>query len=800
MRRSSRPHLSPTRRGSAPSAPLHRPPRWRAAALAAVLAGLAVATTSPALTGRAGAAVVHRQGFEATVLGWTSWYGSYEVAGIGTAWCVDHGIAAPDTDHGYEPAVLAERAPETTRAMAWALGAHGGTTDQVEAAALMLVLHDLMGARYPNGTLAVDALRLADLAGFDGREGDVLARARAIRTEAIARSHLQGPLVLTATAPPVEPGASGTLTVAVRDAAGAPVARIDVAVAVTGAVLLQTPVAATGTDGTAVLTFEAVEGDNTFSASADVPSLTLDSFAPTRRPAQRIGRPSLQALDATASFTAVPTGTLQIAKVGDAEPFLPVDGARFEVRPAGTDGIPTAVLEVRADGTAPIVTLPAGRYVVDEVRPPVGYLPSGPWDVEVPARGTATLRMVNTAKRGRLLVSKVDAVTSETVAGATLEVARDTSGDGSYGEVVTTVTSSTEPVAVEDLLPGRYRVTESSAPPGYALADGPTDLEVGPGATVEVAVADAPLASLAFAKEPDGPHDPSALWLAGATFVVRDPGGVEVGRCTTDADGRCALPPLSLRGGAQHCWEELTAPPGWGLAPPGCATTGGAGSVTTVAVQEPSTHGQVGGMKVDAQDGMPLGGAVYDLYREVLVSTEAVSPPAPPPPAGATVLAGHEWVAAATSDPDGTLTWPPQVPGHRYCAVERTAPAGYELDPTPVCTDVLGDSATVSLRLEDHATALPAVEAVPVEAVDVLAGPPATSTPRGPTALLGVRAVPPRTPTASLPRTGAGSVALLQAAGAVLVLGGTASLTGDALATRGARRGRPIRDRRQALG
>ena len=49
------------------------------------------------------AAVVHGRGFEATVLGWTSWYGNYGLGDLGWGWCIDHGRLAPDADLGYVP-------------------------------------------------------------------------------------------------------------------------------------------------------------------------------------------------------------------------------------------------------------------------------------------------------------------------------------------------------------------------------------------------------------------------------------------------------------------------------------------------------------------------------------------------------------------------------------------------------------------------------------------------------------------------------------------------------------------------
>lgn len=698
-----------------PTSPIQRAPRWRAAAVAAVFAGLGVAATSPVLAGGAGAAVVHGQGYQATVLGWSSWYGSYDVEGIGTTWCVDHGSAAPDVDHAYQPTSLTERAPETQQAIAWALGSHGTAPDRESAAALMLAVHDLMGASYPGGTLSVDALRPTDLDGFDGREAAVVEKARSIRADAVAHAGLAGPLELTLDAPATDPGSEGALTVSVRDASGRPVAGIAVALALNGAVLAVPPEAVTGADGAVVLPFTSAPGENTFSATATVPDLDLQAFAPTRQQAQRIGRPALRELSASTSFTAVATGTL--------------------------------------------------------------------------------------------LVSKVDSVTGAPVAGATLAVARDSAGDGAFGEAVATVTSTDEPVVLDHLLPGRYQVTEVEAPPGYAVADEPAQVDLRPGASVEVAVADAPLASLAFEKVPSGPHDTDAVWLAGATFVVRDPSGAEVATCTTDADGRCALAPLALLGGVEHCWEEVASPPGWGLAPPGCAVTGAAGSVTTVVVDEPSEHGEVSGAKVDAETGAPLAGAIYDLHRERALDEAVAAPPPPTPPPGAAGLPGHDWVAVATSGADGILTWPPQVPGHRYCAVERTSPAGYEVDPTPACTEPLPRSGRADLTLAD--AAIPAQAAPIASTPEVASGSPVTA--RAVAAEPGLPASPvpfrqpsrvPVTSTAvvpSLPRTGGGNILLLRVAGGALVLGGTASLLGEHLSRASVVPPAAIRGRRRAV-
>ena len=91
----------------------------------AVVAG-AGARARPAL-----ATVAHQLGFEATVLGWTSWYGGYDLGAIGTGWCIDHGSAAPDAAFDYRPANPTDLRDDTKAAMAWAVTTAGGDTDPV---------------------------------------------------------------------------------------------------------------------------------------------------------------------------------------------------------------------------------------------------------------------------------------------------------------------------------------------------------------------------------------------------------------------------------------------------------------------------------------------------------------------------------------------------------------------------------------------------------------------------------------------------------------------------------------------
>ena len=154
---------------------------------------------------RAGAEVVRGGGFSASVDGYRGWFGSYDMAGIGTVWCVDHGTPAPDADYGYVPTELSDRPPPVRGAIAWALGRHGHGPDRVTSAALTLAIHDLMDAPYPSGPLDVGRLTVASLSGFEGAEEEVLSRARAIKADGLAHAHLRGPFHLSARTQQVGP-------------------------------------------------------------------------------------------------------------------------------------------------------------------------------------------------------------------------------------------------------------------------------------------------------------------------------------------------------------------------------------------------------------------------------------------------------------------------------------------------------------------------------------------------------------------------------------------------------------------
>ena len=592
--------------------------RTRSASLLVIAVALLAAGGAAALANRphrAGADTIHVAGHHARVLGVKNWYGSYDMGSLGIGWCIDPQVDhPPDPALGYAPDPVAETDDDIRTAMAWAAGRNGGS-DAASTAAVTLVLHDLLARPYGGVPLNVDGLDASSLTEFGGDEAVVARRAQEIKADALAHRHLRGPFRMSLEATPVAPGAPGELTLTLTDAWGHGVAGVPVLVDSTGATLGSLGIVGTDAAGVAHVGFTAAEGANTFRALTAVPDTTLAAFGPTLGPGQRVVVPRLARADATTAFDAVvPPGEIEVDKRGDVEPYLPVTGAVFEIRPTATPDAepPAATLRTDAAGRTPTAALAPGRYRVTERTPPPGYTTAPAQEVELVSGERVTVVVVDTARRGSLRLRKEDGVTHDLLPGARFELRYDADRDGEPERLLRELTTGDVATVVGELAPGDYALVELAAAPGYEVLAAPVRFTIRPGETTELTVANQPRSTLEFAKRPDpdqpdpdqpdqpdpdqprgrGDDEPS---FAGAVFAVRgpvpdgaDPGDEpEVGRCTTGAEGRCSLPPRTLVPGARYCWEEIEAPPGWGVAEPGCVVAPAAGRTLTVTVDEP---------------------------------------------------------------------------------------------------------------------------------------------------------------------------------------------------------------------
>ncbi len=448
-------------------------------------------------------------------------------------------------------------------------------------------------------------------------------------------------------------------------------------------------------------------------------------------------------------------GSISVNMAGNDESYYSVGGAVFSVKGAAPSNGIVGTLAISSAGTSNVVaSLQPGTYTLTETHPPPGYSALPPFTAVVALGHTTTMvDVTDTVDPASLDIYNLDAGTSAPIVGGVFDVRYDSSASGVYdedlGRCTTDSIGACSPGASSGLglLPGRYEVTEVSAPAGFALD--PTastrDVVLDPGAVAVLDFADPKLVPISFAKHPTGNFDPASPDLAGARFDVRTGGasGPVVATCTTSASGTCTTADV-LVAGQRYCWDEAVAPAGFAGGESGCLVASDTTGAAPVAVAEPGEYVAITADKVDA--GPPhglLAGALLDLYR-----MGAGGVPAPPsPPAGAPVLAGGTWVASATSSGSGAVSFPLELPGYAYCVVEASPPAGYVRNAAPACTPVLAGSTVVPPVASAVTIADVRAAASPVAAPPVAPGPRGAAPPRAPARRRRGRAAAPATVT-----------------------------------------------------
>lgn len=136
-------------------------------------------------------------------------------------------------------------------------------------------------------------------------------------------------------------------------------------------------------------------------------------------------------------------------------------------------------LTLDANGNGTQNQVKPGTYYIREITAPKGYLRSQViHPVTVKAGGTGTANVQETPKKGRIIVRKIDAVTTETVdkAGFTFEL-YDSTGKLKDTQVTTDDSNGT---ATFDNLPfGTYTVKETACPSPYLKNDEPVSVSCG---------------------------------------------------------------------------------------------------------------------------------------------------------------------------------------------------------------------------------------------------------------------------------------------------------------------------------
>ncbi len=243
------------------------------------------------------------------------------------------------------------------------------------------------------------------------------------------------------------------------------------------------------------------------------------------------------------------TSKVTITKI-DADTEEPLAGAIFVVKDSnGT----TVATWTSTTSSHVIKNLPNGTYTLQETKAPSGYVLN---DKVVEFTISDTNRNISIRFRNKELernatIIKIDSVTKEPVAGATL-VVKD-----SEGKIIEEFVTTTEPHKLTDLEDGTYTVEETKAPAGYEKTDEIYEFTVDKDhRDVTVTIENTAIEKLVNILKVDAA---TGNPLAGATLVVKDSEGSIIEEFVTTEEPHTIT---GLKDG-EYTVEEKEAPEGY---------------------------------------------------------------------------------------------------------------------------------------------------------------------------------------------------------------------------------------------
>jgi Prealbumin-like fold domain len=426
----------------------------------------------------------------------------------------------------------------------------------------------------------------------------------------------------------------------------------------------------------------------TASTSTDVGQAGLDFYAPTAREltAQQLAAFSAPvALDQTLQLTAgTPTGTISIDKSGDDTSYYGLSGAVFDVMNSAGESVATLTTDT-AGLSPPSGALVPGAYTVHEVTPPFGYLVAANQTATVTAGQDTVVSYAGASEEhivpASLGIDKTDVDTGVDLAGAVFDVAFDPTDGGVFSDDLGTCTTDGSGGCAPPgndgtgLLPGNYRITEVTAPPGYYLdpSQSTQDVALSPGEQGSVRFADLHLGSVEVDKTGD---DTAYAALAGATFSLTGPApaAASVGTLTVGANGQSNVIADLVPG--TYTLTETVAPAGYQASGPISVAVAGGLTPTVIDVLDHVQPATLGLRKVDSETNAPLSGAVLDVrYDSGNSGTYDVD-------LGSCTTDAQGACAPAGNDGAGEF-----LPGS-YQVTEVQAPPGYAVDQDDATQDV----------------------------------------------------------------------------------------------------------------
>ena len=362
----------------------------------------------------------------------------------------------------------------------------------------------------------------------------------------------------------------------------------------------------------------------------------------------------------------------------------------LKVKKGTTEGLAGAVFKVEIDGKT------IGHYVTDENGeilipdltgtvsiteevPPVGYVldEDNHKDVEIVDAEEPTVVTFANEEMAQLEITKVDADTGETLAGATIRVALD---DGSDSWDV--YTNASGKATLTNMKSGTYTITEIVAPEGYLLNEEPITIKLEPGKTATVTLKDKAKPGIVIKKYGEDTVFP----LENAEFSVAKKGGSIVYEGMTDKEGKIKVE------GLEEGWYTITeiAPPKGYLISTESKDVYLEGGKCVEVKFDNRLRPSLQIMKIDAETGEPLAGAKFKVQK-----TE------------------DKTVSEYVTDETGTVVIH-DLDEAVYTVEEIEAPDGYAIDPDSHKDIALEWGKTKTLVFSD--TRKPALEIIKVDA------------------------------------------------------------------------------------
>lgn len=231
-----------------------------------------------------------------------------------------------------------------------------------------------------------------------------------------------------------------------------------------------------------------------------------------------------------------------------------IEGAKFRVNKS--DGSTIGTFTTDRNGQFLIDKLDEGVYTVTEVYVPEGYiLDTVPQSITLFANKTGVLQFEN-YPRANLTIAKYDTISNSPLENTYFEIVRKE--DNSNVPIGEFITDENGKIFIDNLMPGRYLITEIKAPKGYKGIEITKEIIITEAENKVVKFTNDALSPLYILKKSEKTNEP----IEGVKFRVTEMNGRLIGEYTTDHYGFVSIPELEP---GWYTVREISVPNGYVL-------------------------------------------------------------------------------------------------------------------------------------------------------------------------------------------------------------------------------------------